>query len=223
MIQIAMIEDDEQLACILKTYLKQFGIKVTNFCDPFLGLSSITIDKDKFDLIILDLTLPGLDGIDVCKDLVGLGIPIIISSARSDIKDKIKTMEIGADDYLAKPYEPRELELRIKTVLRRYNLQNRQDKQSVPKKTEEIFKLQEQTIFFKKEPLRLTQAEFQVLSLLIKRKNSIVSRFDIYDNCDFFDTEDGSKSLNVIVARIKKKIGKEYIKTIKGMGYKLEC
>ena len=132
-------------------------------------------------------------------------------------------MEIGADDYLAKPYEPRELELMIKTVLRRYNLQNRQDKQSVPKKTEEIFKLQEQTIFFKKEPLRLTQAEFQVLSLLIKRKNSIVSRFDIYDNCDFFDTEDGSKSLNVIVARIKKKIGKEYIKTIKGMGYKLEC
>ena len=81
MIQIAMIEDDEQLACILKTYLKQFGIKVTNFCDPFLGLSSITIDKDKFDLIILDLTLPGLDGIDVCEDLVGLSMPIIISSA----------------------------------------------------------------------------------------------------------------------------------------------
>jgi len=221
MIHIAMIEDDEQLAQILTAYLKQFDMEVTNFADPFVGVSSITVEKDKFDLIILDLTLPGLDGVDICKELVKLNIPIIISSARSDIEDKIKTLEIGADDYLAKPYEPRELELRIKSVLRRYDRQK-----NIPQKEKnqkKLFKVEGNTVFFQDNPLHLTQAEFQVLSLLIERKNTIVSRFDIYDNCDFFDSEDGSGSLNVIMTRIKKKIGKEYIKTIKGMGYKLEC
>ncbi len=220
MINIAMIEDDEQLAYTLTAYLKQFDIKVTNYADPFIGLSTIGLDKNRYALIILDLNLPGLDGVEVCKDLVKLNIPIIISSARSDIEDKIKTMQIGADDYLSKPYEPRELELRIRTVLRRY--QNVKSKEKTETK-EEIFTLDEQNIYKKQQLLNLTQAEFQVLSLLIRRKNTIVSRFDIYDDCDFFNTEDSSGSLNVIIARIKKKIGKEYIKTIKGMGYKLEC
>ncbi len=220
MINIAMIEDDEQLANILTAYLKQFDIEVSNYEDPFIGLSAIELNKNRYALIILDLNLPGLDGVEVCKDLVKLNIPIIISSARSDIEDKIKTMQIGADDYLSKPYEPRELELRIRTVLRRYQKVNPKEKIETK---EEIFTLDEQNIYIKKQLLNLTQAEFQVLSLLIKRKNTIVSRFDIYDDCDFFNTEDNSGSLNVIIARIKKKIGKEYIKTIKGMGYKLEC
>ncbi len=220
MIKIAMIEDDEQLAYILSAYLKNFDMEVTNFPDPFVGMSFITVNKDKFDLIILDLTLPGLDGVEICKELVKLNIPIIISSARSDIEDKIKTLEIGADDYLAKPYEPRELELRIKSVLRRYKKDSPEES---PLQKEEIFRVEDNNIYFKNETIDLTQAEFQVLSLLIERKNSIVSRFDIYENCDFFDSEDGSGSLNVIMTRIKKKIPKEYIKTVKGMGYKLVC
>ncbi|MFK5881394.1 MAG: response regulator transcription factor [Sulfurospirillum sp.] len=219
MIDIAMIEDDEQLADILASYLGQFDIQVTNYPDPFIGLSAINLERDKFNLIILDLTLPGLDGVEVCRDLVKLDIPIIISSARSDIEDKIKTLEIGADDYLSKPYEPKELELRIKSVLRRYGAK----KKSEGLKKEELFRVKSNTIYLKKTPLDLTQAEFQVLGLLIERKNSIVPRFDIYDSCDFFHSEDASGSLNVIMTRIKKKIGKKYIKTIKGMGYKLEC
>jgi two-component system OmpR family response regulator len=214
-----MIEDDEQLAYLLSAYLEQFDIVVTNYADPFIGLSSITLKKDKYDLIILDLTLPGLDGIEVCKDLVRLDIPIIISSARSDIADKIKTLEIGADDYLSKPYEPKELELRIKSVLRRYGDRKKEKKVE----EESLFRLEDSTIYLKNRAVELTHAEFQVLSLLIERKNSIVSRFDIYDSCDFFHSEDASGSLNVIMTRIKKKIGKEYIRTIKGMGYKLEC
>ncbi len=219
MINIAMIEDDEQLAYILGAYLKQFDILVTNYADPFIGLSSIALNKYEFDLVILDLTLPGLDGVEVCKDLVKLGVPIIISSARSDIEDKIKTLEIGADDYLSKPYEPKELELRIKSVLRRCGDKKRENE--LEKET--LFKVDANTIYLKNRPLNLTQAEFQVLSLLVERKNSIVSRFDIYDSCDFFHSEDARGSLNVIMARIKKKIGKEYIRTVKGMGYKLEC
>lgn len=123
MIKIAMVEDDIQLADLLTQYLKQFNIEVTNFEEPFLALSSLRIHK--YDLLILDLTLPGMDGLDVCKEVVDkYNIPIIISSARSDITDKVTALQLGADDYLPKPYDPRELEVRIKTILRRYNQHN---------------------------------------------------------------------------------------------------
>ncbi len=120
MIKIAMIEDDLELAEVLSLYLKQFNIEVVNFEEPFLALSSLKLQK--FDLLILDLTLPGMDGLDVCKRVVDeFNIPIIISSARSDISDKVTALKLGADDYLPKPYDPRELEVRIRTILRRFN------------------------------------------------------------------------------------------------------
>jgi two-component system, OmpR family, response regulator len=128
-IKIAMVEDDTELAEVLTQYLSKFNISVTNYEDPFLALSAIALEE--FDLIILDLTLPGMDGLEVCKELVSkYDIPIIISSARSDIADKVIALELGADDYLPKPYDPRELEVRIKTILRRFNKQ-------MPKVTEE--------------------------------------------------------------------------------------
>ena len=91
-----------------------------------MALSALKINK--YDLIILDLTLPGMDGLDVCKIIVkDFDIPIIISSARSDITDKVTALKMGADDYLPKPYDPRELEVRIKTILRRFNHSNNQE------------------------------------------------------------------------------------------------
>ena len=119
-----MIEDDLELAEVLSLYLKQFNIEVVNFEEPFLALSHLKLNK--YDLIILDLTLPGIDGLDVCKELVEkFDTPIIISSARSDITDKITALKLGADDYLPKPYDPRELEVRIRTILRRFNQKRR--------------------------------------------------------------------------------------------------
>ena len=121
-----MIEDDLELADVLTQYLKQFNMEVTNYEEPFLALSSLRMNK--YDLIILDLTLPGMDGLDVCKAIVkDFNIPIIISSARSDITDKVIALQLGADDYLPKPYDPRELEIRIKTILRRFNHSNVQE------------------------------------------------------------------------------------------------
>lgn len=137
MINIAMIEDDMELAGMLTSYLKQFNINVTNYDDPFMALSSFNIHK--YQLVILDLTLPGLDGLEVCKEIVKKHkLPIIISSARSDITDKVTALELGADDYLPKPYDPRELEVRIKTILRRYNI-SVSDTQNT--KQNQIFKL----------------------------------------------------------------------------------
>ena len=223
MIKIAMIEDDLELAEILSLYLKQFNIEVTNFEEPFLALSALKIKK--FDLIILDLTLPGMDGLDVCKEIVEkFDIPIIISSARSDITDKVTALKLGADDYLPKPYDPRELEVRIRTILRRFNKSIEKDEPSVKK----VFVLDENKKDITKDgvSLKLTAAEFEILSLFIKREGFIVSREDIFENSDILNQDyESLGSLAVIINRIRNKIEKnprepQYLQTIRGMGYK---
>ena len=119
MINILMIEDDVEFAEILSEYLAQFDIKITNYEDPFLGLSA---GIKKYDLLILDLTLPGMDGLEVCQEITKrYDIPIIISSARSDLDDKVEGLKLGADDYLPKPYDPQEMYARIISLLRRYD------------------------------------------------------------------------------------------------------
>jgi len=223
MLKIAMIEDNSELAEVLTQYLAKFNIKVTNYEDPFVALSAIALEE--FDLIILDLTLPGMDGLEVCKELLlKYDIPIIISSARSDIADKVIALELGADDYLPKPYDPRELEVRIKTILRRFNKQM----PNVMEEKKEIFVLDEQKQEIKKDGkyIKFTPAEFQIMSLMCKRKGFVVSRYDILDSCDLFNSDEDSGSIAVIVNRIRHKIEKdskkpEYFLTIRGMGYKL--
>jgi len=122
MTNILMIEDDTELAEILTEYLEQFDMEVTTAEDPYIGLSTLAVKK--FDLVILDLTLPGLDGLEVCKEIrKRYNIPIIISSARHDITDKVAALDNGADDYLPKPYNPMELQARIKSHLRRLGTQ----------------------------------------------------------------------------------------------------
>lgn len=223
MLKIAMVEDDTELAEVLTQYLCKFNISVTNFEDPFIALSAIALEE--FDLIILDLTLPGMDGLEVCKELVTkYDIPIIISSARSDITDKVIALELGADDYLPKPYDPRELEVRIKTILRRFN-------KSMPKPVEEkkeVFTLDEEKQEIKKDGkfIKFTPAEFQIMSLMCKRKGFVVSRYDILDSCDFLNSDEDSGSIAVIINRIRHKIEEdpkkpEYFLTIRGVGYKL--
>ena len=223
MIKIAMIEDDLELAEVLSLYLKQFNIEVTNFEEPFLALSALKIKK--FDLIILDLTLPGMDGLDVCKEIVEkFDIPIIISSARSDITDKVTALKLGADDYLPKPYDPRELEVRIRTILRRFNKSIEKDEPSVKK----VFVLDENKKDITKDgvSLKLTAAEFEILSLFIKREGFIVSREDIFENSDILNQDyESLGSLAVIINRIRNKIEEnpresQYLHTIRGMGYK---
>ena len=218
-----MIEDDLELAEVLTQYLKQFNMEVTNYEEPFLALSSLKINK--FDLVILDLTLPGMDGLDVCKAIVkDFNIPIIISSARSDITDKVTALQLGADDYLPKPYDPRELEVRIKTILRRFNQSNTQEEELINK----IFLLnnEKKEITKNGKYIKLTAAEFEVLSLLLKREGFIISREDIFDNSDILNQDyESSGSLAVIINRIRHKIEEnpkepQYLHTIRGMGYK---
>jgi two-component system OmpR family response regulator len=217
---IAMVEDDLELAEILTEYLQQYNFNITNFYDPFLAIPSIGLDN--YDLVILDLTLPGLDGLEVCKELISrYDIPIIISSARSDLVDKVTALELGADDYLPKPYDPKELEVRIKTVLRRYNKDIKIDKK------DEIFRIdfQKQEITKNGVFIKFTAAEFEIMSLLIQKKGFVVTRFDILDNSNFMSSDDGS-SIAVIINRIRHKIEENpkkpnFLQTIRGVGYKL--
>ena len=223
MIKIAMIEDDLELSNILTQYLKQFNMEVTNYEEPFLALSALKINK--YDLVILDLTLPGMDGLDVCKQIVkNFDIPIIISSARSDITDKVTALQLGADDYLPKPYDPRELEVRIKTILRRFNHSNIQEEDTKNK----LFSFDEEKkeITKNKKYIKLTAGESEVLLLLLKREGFIVSRDDIFENSDILNQDyESSGSLAVIINRIRHKIEEnpkepQYLHTIRGMGYK---
>jgi two-component system OmpR family response regulator len=216
-----MIEDDYEISQILTEYLNKFDITVMSAEEPYMGLSLLT--QNEFDLIILDLTLPGIDGLEVIPKIRNhSSIPIIVSSARDDITDKVIAMERGADDYMPKPYDPRELVTRIKTILRRT--------QSSAKNTENdsLFELNSDArhIIFKNILLELTAAEFDILSILIQQKNSAVSREHLLYDSEHIDDNSSIKNIDVIISRIRQKLSlidnkNSYIKPVRGIGYLL--
>jgi two-component system OmpR family response regulator len=218
MINILMIEDDPEFAELLSEYLAQFDIKVTNYEDPFLGLSA---GVKKFDLVILDLTLPGMDGLEVCEELVRkYDIPVIISSARSDINDKVQSFALGAYDYLPKPYDPKEMYARIMAILNRVSkTEGKGGASSAPKSD---FEIKGDTIYFKGEALNLTPAEFEVLSLLVKNQGITQSREQIINSSATMSIDSQGKSLDVIISKIRSKLGdNKRIQAVRGVGYKL--
>ena len=217
MINILMIEDDPEFAELLSEYLSQFDIKITNYEDPYLGLSA---GVKKFDLVILDLTLPGMDGLEVCEELVRkYDIPVIISSARSDINDKVQSFELGAYDYLPKPYDPKEMYARIMAILNRVNKGEGKGSTNTPKSD---FEIKGDTIYFKGEALNLTPAEFEVLSLLVKHQGITQSREQIINTSATMSIDSQGKSLDVIISKIRSKLGdNKRIQAVRGVGYKL--
>jgi len=216
MTNILMIEDDAEYAELLSNFLAKYNLAVTNYQDPYLGLSA---GIEKYDLLILDLTLPGMDGLEVCKEVVSkYDIPIIISSARSDLTDKVIGLQLGADDYLPKPYDPQEMYARIMSLLRRY----KKVKESVEPVTHPLMlDSNDEDVLLNGERIDLTPAEFVIIKLLIKSRNMTVSKEQIlYESQVLESSSDGS--LAVILNRLRKKLGSEVnIKTIRGVGYKL--
>ena len=220
-IKILLIEDDLELAQILSNYLSKHDMKVTIAEEPFMGLSLIT--QNEFDLIILDLTLPEIDGLELIPKIREISnIPIIISSARDDITDKVIGLERGADDYMPKPYDPRELVTRIKTILRRTHTS------PATKEASSIFQIDLTTrmAIFKDKPLELTAAEFDLLSILFQNKNSPVSREQLLYESEHIDDESSIKNIDVIISRIRHKLSKidsehSFIKPVRGIGYML--
>lgn len=223
MIKIIMIEDDEELAEILSEFLNHNNIEVVNYTDPLEAIKALK--KNQFDLMLLDLTLPNMDGLEVCKQITTYNnIPIIISSARSDTQDKIDALEYGADDYLPKPYDPKELLARINSVLRRYNII---PTQSMSGNSHNMFVIDKDSmnVFFKGKRLELTRAEFEIISLLMSKPGFIFSRENIAEYCNSITSKD-FKSIDVIIGRLRNKICEDnknpkYILSVRGRGYKI--
>jgi len=216
-----MIEDDYEIAQILTQYLSKYDINVTSVEEPYIGLSHLT--QRNFDLLILDLTLPGIDGLEVIPKIRKTSsIPIIVSSARDDITDKVIAMERGADDYMPKPYDPRELVTRIKTILRRTQIPIEE------KHSNTLFELncEARNVIFKNVMMELTAAEFDILSVLIQHADSAVSREQLLYDSEHIDDNSSIKNIDVIISRIRHKLSKidaehSYIKPVRGIGYLL--
>jgi len=221
MINVAMIEDDTDMAELIEEFLAKHNIKVTNYETPHLGLSALKFES--FDLLILDLSLPDMDGIEVCRLVREItDIPIIISSARSDMSDKSACFYMGADDYMPKPYESQELLLRIRSILRR------SQKEQVVEEKKAIFEafIEKQEIRKNGEILHLTNAEFEILAYFIKRSGFALSREEIITNVEAINYESSFKSIDVMIGRLRSKIEEDpkkprFIISLRGIGYKL--
>ncbi|CAA6807413.1 MAG: Putative two-component regulator [uncultured Sulfurovum sp.] len=217
--KILLIEDDEQMAELLERFLVEQALKVSHVTRPSEAMALLELEK--FDLIILDLSLPEMDGLDLCLKIREItDIYLIISSARSDLDDKLIGFENGADDYLPKPYSPKELLARIKSIFKRDGFL----------KTESIenkrFVLDDEAtqISFDAEVLKLTLAEYDILKLLINRMGQTVSREAIANSIDSHRFDSGVESINILIGRIRKKLDPQkydtFIQTVRGIGYR---
>ncbi len=221
---VLIIDDDRKLQELLTQYLSQFGMEILTAGHPDQGLAIL---KEKSpSLVILDLMLPGRDGFTVYREIRQYSeVPIIMLTARGDLPDRVAGLELGADDYLPKPFEPRELVARIQTVLRRsgadYRVLALSDKVQADKLTIDF---RTRTALLENSLLDLTTMEFEVLSLFLKHPGTVLTREEIMDRIRGIDWEAFNRSIDVAVSRLRHKLKDDpkhprYIKTIWGVGY----
>jgi len=215
--RVLLIEDDLDMQTLIRDYLSGFNLKVVAFSNPKEALESLK--SDSFDIVVLDLMLPWMDGFDVCREIKKRwDIPIIISSARGDIGNKIMGYELGADDYLAKPYEPRELILKIEAILKRYKKGRYLEIDS--------FKIdvESKEVFLDSYPIEFTKVEFSIFLYLIRNRGSVVSREQLI-SASSLPSNTKKRSLDMHISNIRFKLGDsaknpKFIKSVWGIGYK---
>lgn len=223
-LHILMVEDDPVLAELLCDYLANCNISVVVNNDPTTVMAQL--EKKSFDLIMLDLSLPKMDGLFLCEQISNsYDMPIIISSARGEVSDKVLGFEKGADDYLPKPYDPRELVARIQAMLRR-------KKSSVSNTEEEnfddfIIDKAKMVISYLGKPLELTVAEYGVLALFLQQRGIVLNRGTILDGVEGLNWESDERSIDVIISRLRSKLNDtprspKYIESVRGIGYRMK-
>ena len=215
--RVLLVEDDLQMQALIIDYLKDYGFSTTAFDNPKDVLEDFKTNND-YAIIILDLMLPFMDGFDLFNKLKQIkNIPIIISTARGDIGNKIHGFELGADDYLAKPYEPRELVLRIESILKRNS--NKSFKIS-----DFTIDKDNRTVIIDDFPVDFTKIEFEIFIYLVENQNKISSREQIL-NASSLDLNTKNRTIDMHISNIRAKIGDDsknpkYIKSVWGIGYK---
>jgi two-component system phosphate regulon response regulator OmpR len=219
--KILIIDDDEKMNGLLQNYLAGFGYEINTCTHPSSGLQRVRTFLP--DLIILDVMLPDMDGFTVCREIrKEYSVPIIMLTARGDVTDRIVGLELGADDYLPKPFEPRELVARIQTILRRISNQN-VNSGSIRFDHLELIP-DRQMVIVDGETIDITTMEFQLLCLLVMKRGRIVTRDQIMDNLRGVDWSAFDRSVDVAVSRLRQKLKDDpktprFIKTIWGTGY----
>ncbi len=214
--EILLIEDDLEMQDLLKDYLLHYDFTIDPFANPLDALNALK--SNHYSLVILDLMLPFLDGFEVCKKIrEQSNIPIIISSARGNLGDKVLAFEYGADDYLAKPYEPKELIIRIQAILRRL-----QPKAHTKEIGEFIIDEDKMEIFQNSYPLEFTNIEYEIFSFLLQNPLKVLSRESISHH---LESEQKDRAIDMHISNIRNKIlddpkSPKYIKSIWGVGYK---
>lgn len=219
--KILIIEDDEKIINFLKKGLEEESYTVDYSLNGEEGIYLAGVNE--YDLILLDIMIPLKDGIEVCKTLRASNIqtPIIMLTAKDSIEDKIKGLDIGANDYLAKPFSFSELLARIRVQLRAKNSFD-----TILKTGDLELDLLSKTAKRGDDLISLTSKEFAILELLIKNKNKVLSETVIMDSLSNLDDTNISNVVNVYIYRLRNKIDKPYekklIKTIRGMGFKID-
>ena len=217
---ILIIDDDEKLNRLLKTYITEFGFHVRSVTEPLKGLNILQTTPP--DLLILDVMLPGMTGFEVCKKIREFSsLPVIMLTARGDLMDKVVGLELGADDYLPKPFEPRELVARIQSILRRMVIEPPLKILSAGSLT---VNLDSHKALLNDKDIGLTNSEFSTLALLVSQAGRVLSRDELLQNLKGMDSEAFNRTVDITISRLRQKLGDDpkspkFIKTIWGNGY----
>jgi len=222
--KILVVDDDRKTVDLVRLYLEKDGYRVLTAHD---GLQALEMARQKRpDLIVLDLMLPGMDGLDVCRILRGEGnkVPIIMLTAKTTEEDKLIGLDLGADDYVTKPFSPRELVARVRAVLRRIREEEYRGPSEVRFGDLSVDFVRHE-VRVRGRPVHLTPTEFRLLEVLIKEPGRAFSRLELLDRVFGYDFEGFERTIDVHVMNLRKKIEPDrknptYIKTVYGVGYK---
>lgn len=225
MSRILIVEDELDLANIIKDYLEKelYEVEICTEGDKAIEI----FDKFKPSLVILDLMLPGMNGYEICQNIrIKSTIPILILSAKIDEFDKVKGLDLGADDYITKPFRPRELLARVNAQLRRSQVFNKENLEIIDIENIRIY-TKEYKVEKDSRDLDLSRNEFELLMFLSKNPRQVFSREQLYDRIWGFDSYGDLNTVTVTINRLRQKIednpkNPKYILTVWGVGYKFE-
>jgi two-component system response regulator BaeR len=218
---ILVVEDEEKISSLLCDYLKAAGFRTSTQNNGDRVISHIK--KDPPDLILLDVMLPGKDGMELCREIRQFSnVPILMITARVEEIDRLLGLELGADDYICKPFSPREVVARVRAVFRRVHAEPREDHLVVGS-----ISLNDEThqVMIDKKVLNLTPNEFGLLKIMMSRPNRVFSRSELINRVQGYDFEGYDRTIDTHIKNLRKKIarrlpGQEIISTVYGIGYK---
>lgn len=214
MLQILVVEDEHSISNLIKVNLTRAGYA----CDcAYDGLAAVDmLDKKPYDLVLLDIMLPGADGYEIMDYIAPLEIPVIFLTAKASVADRVKGLRMGADDYLTKPFEIIELLARVESVLRRYH-----KTEQVLTEGNLVIDMASRTVTKKGETISLTKKEFDLLLLFVRNKNIALYRETIYERIWGGEYMGDSRTVDLHVQRMRKKAGlEEQIQTVYRVGYR---